>query len=127
MIGASVQIVDQMQRVVDAAAKAQFRNLGHAAASIRKTEVAEIVSAPGPSPAGTPPHTHTGGITKKGKNKKGVLQRAFAYDVDKDSAAIGPRASIVGEAGAAHEFGGEYLDEDYPERSFAKPALEENL
>ena len=37
---------------------------------------------------------------------------------------IGPRASIVGEAGRAHEFGDEFRGDDYPERAFMWPALE---
>src|SRR5262245_12333261 len=129
MIGARVQIVDRMQQVADAAKAAEFRNLGHAAASIRKTEIASIKSAPGPSQPGTPPHTDTGGLSKSGKARRGVLQRSFAYAVDKAAgrAVIGPQASVVGEAGAAHEFGGEFRGMDYPERPFAAPALEQNL
>jgi hypothetical protein len=129
MIGLQTQIVDRMQAVADAAKKAEFKNLGHAAASIRKTETESIKSVAGPSPPGTPPHTHTGGVSKAGKTRRGVLQRSFAYAVDKAAgrAVIGPQASVVGEAGAAHEFGGEFRGTDYPERSFATPALEKNL
>jgi hypothetical protein len=129
MIGLSVQVVDHMQRVADVAKKAEFRNLGHAAASIRKTEIESIKSAEGPSPSGTPPHTHTSGVTKSGRTKRGTLQKSFAYAVDRSAglAVVGPRASIVGEAAAAHEFGGEFRGDDYPERPFAAPALEANL
>jgi hypothetical protein len=129
MIGLQLQIVDQMQKVADAAKEAEFRNLGHAAAAIRKTEIASIHDAPGPSAEGTPPHTHTGGVTKSGKPRRGQLPRSIAFAQDKAAgiAVIGPRASVVGEAGAAHEFGGQFRGEDYPERPFAEPALEQNV
>jgi len=118
MFGLSVQVDDQTQRVKDAADQASFRNLGHAAASIRKTAIAEIVTAEGPSEPGTPPHS-----------RRGQLRRAIKFDLDKSSemAVIGPEASIVGEAGAAHEFGGEFRGEDYPERPFMEPALDANV
>jgi hypothetical protein len=38
---------------------------------------------------------------------------------------IGPRESVVGDVGRAHEFGGEFRGEDYPERPFMTPALDE--
>ena len=127
MIGLQVQIIDQMQKVADAAKQAEFKNLGHAAATIRKTEMESIQDAPGPSPPGTPPHTHTSGVTKSGKTRRGVLPQSIAYAVDGDSAIIGPRFSVVGDAAAAMEFGGEFRGDEYPERPFAAPALEQNL
>jgi indolepyruvate ferredoxin oxidoreductase beta subunit len=42
--------------VLDAAKTAEFRNLGHAAASIRKDAVASIKTSDEPSPPGEPPH-----------------------------------------------------------------------
>jgi len=107
--------------------KAAFNNFGHAAAAIRKDAVESIVDEPGPSEPGTPPHTHTGGVTKKGKVRKGNLQRAIAYDATKDDAIIGPRFSVVGLAGRAHELGEVFHGEDFDERSFMGPALDENL
>jgi hypothetical protein len=129
MIGLQVQLVDRMQQVADAAKKAEFKNLRHAAAAIRKTEIASIQDAPGPSTPGTPPHTHTGGVSKSGKSRRGHLPRSIAFAQDKAAglAVVGPRASVVGEAGAAHEFGGEFIGDDYPERPFAQPALEQNV
>jgi hypothetical protein len=117
MIGLTFQFDDQTNRVASASDQAKFRNLGHAAASIRKTAIESIPVAEGPSEPGTPPHT-----------RRRQLKRAIKFDNDKTSqtAVIGPEASIVGEAGAAHEFGGEFRGEDYPERSFMEPALEAN-
>ena len=118
MFGLTFQLDDQTNRAKDAAEKTSFRNLGHAAASIRKTAIESIIVAEGPSEPGTPPHT-----------RRRQLKRAIKYDVDKaaESALIGPEASIVGEAGAAHEFGGEFRGEEYPERPFMEPALEANV
>ena len=118
MFGLTLQFEDKTQRVKDAADQSSFRNLGHAAASIRKTAIESIIVAEGPSDPGTPPHT-----------RRRQLKRAIKYDVDHaaESALIGPEASIVGEAGAAHEFGGQFRGEEYPERPFMEPALETNV
>lgn len=126
MIGAIVDYVDQTERVAKAARKATYRNVFHAAASIRKTAVESIEPGDGPSAPGTPPHTHTQKVTKKGKVRKGQLPRAIVFKAEKEEAVIGPRFSVVGEAGSAHEFGGEYKGEDFPERSFMGPSLDEN-
>ena len=116
MIGLTVTIEDQTKRVAEAAQRATFRNLGHAAARISKDVKESLVTAEGPSEPGQPPHTHQGAY----------LRRAVRYAADKESAVIGPMASIVGEAGAAHEFGGEFHDQEFPERPFVAPALEKN-
>lgn len=126
MIGTAFQFTDQSKRVTNAADAASFRNLGHAAAAIRKDAVESIVAADGPSAPGTPPHTHTGGVTKKGKVRKGNLQRAIVFDADKESAVIGPRFSVVGLAGRAHELGEEFHGDLYPERAYMGPALDRN-
>jgi len=104
--------------VLEAAAKATFRNLAHAAASLRKAAIESIKPGEGPSAPGTPPHTQT----SKGK-KRGVLPRAIGYSVDEDTAVIGPRASVAGEGGAAHEHGGTFRGQTYPQRAFMGPAL----
>jgi hypothetical protein len=126
MIGLTVNIIDEFKRVENAAAAATFKNLNHAAATIRKTAIESIESAEGPSPPGSPPHTHTTSKTKSGKTRAGVLPRSIAYDVNQDSAVIGPRFSVVGEAGAAMEHGGEFRGDDYDARPFMFPALESN-
>ena len=118
MFGLTFKSEDNTKRVQDAADRSTFRNLGHAAASIRKTAIESIIVAEGPSEPGTPPHT-----------RRRQLKRAIKFDHDKASqtAVIGPEASIVGEAGAAHEFGGEFRGAEYPERAFMEPALEANV
>lgn len=127
MIGTEFKFEDRTKRVDTATEKASFRNFSHAAAAIRKDAVESIKNEAGPSDPGTPPHTHTGGITKKGKVRKGNLQRAITYDADKGSAVIGPRESVVGLAGRAHELGEELHGDEYPERSYMEPALDLNM
>lgn len=118
MIGLEVKTEDKTQHVVDATERATFRNLGHAAAAIRRDAVESIVVAEGPSPEGTPPHT-----------RRRQLKRAIRFDNDRaaEEAVIGPMASLVGEAGRAHELGGEFHGNEYPERPYMAPALEKNL
>ena len=116
-------------KLLAAERKASADNLAHAAAAIRKTEIESIHFGQDASEPGTPPHTHGRRLTRKGKPRKGQLQRAILFDVDKTAlyAVIGPRFSVVGTSAAAHEFGGEYKGEQYPARPFAEPALENNL
>jgi hypothetical protein len=116
MLGLSVQTEDRTRRVANAASAATFRNLGHAAARIAKDAKASLETAEGPSPPGSPPHTHKGAF----------LRRAVRYAASKEEAIVGPQASLVGEVGAAHEFGEEYRGQEYPERAFMGPALEAN-
>lgn len=117
MIGFLFNILNNFKRVDKAADVASFRNLGHAAARISKDAKASLVTAEGPSATGTPPHTHRGAY----------LRRAVRFDANKESAVIGPRHSVVGEAGAAHELGEEFRGQDYPERAYMGPALKKNL
>ncbi len=127
MLGFILKFFDTSHLVAQAAERAAFRNFGHAAARIRKTAIESIEPGEGPSPAGTPPHTHTQKVTKSGKTRKGVLPKAIAFKADKQGAIIGPRESVAGIAGEAHEFGGDFKGDDYPERPFMGPSLESNL
>jgi len=127
MFGIDFKFVDTSKAVAKASDDATFKNFGHAAAGIRKTAIASIQPGDGPSTPGTPPHTHTQKVTKSGKTRAGVLPKSITFKADKEGAVIGPRESIVGEAGAAHEFGEEFRGDDYPERPFMGPALEANL
>lgn len=117
MIGMKVRITDNTKEVTKAVDKAAFRNFSHAAGSISKDVKSTLEQADGPSEPGTPPHTH----------RRKFLQRAVRFAADKEGAVIGPMASVVGTAGKAHEFGGEYKTSTYPERPFMLPALERAL
>jgi hypothetical protein len=126
MIGLNIKTTFNAKPLAQAAQKAKFKNLSHAAAAIRKTEIASFIPSNVASAPGTPPHTRIR-IVKRGKNKGGQFPRSVAFDVQGDSAVIGPRASVVGTSAKAHEFGGSYKGTIFPERSFAKPALQENV
>lgn len=110
---------NDMQRVAKAAERAQFKNLGHAAARISKDAKASILTDQDPSSPGSPPHTKAAA----GHNLRGAIR----FDYNKEDAVIGPLASFVGEAGRAHEMGGEFHGQEYPERPFMLPALEQNV
>ncbi len=116
MFGFDVKVIDETKAVEKAVEKASYRNLGHAAASIRKAAMKLIRRSKRPSKPGKPPRT-----------RKGALRRAILFDVDEHqlSAFIGPAESRVGTAGEAHEFGGDYMGADFPARPFMGPALEE--
>lgn len=119
MFSATAQIEDRMERVKDAAKKASYERLGHGAASIAKTAKASIKKSEKPSAEGSPPHTRGRG----GHNLRGAIR----YDANAVDAVIGPIASFVGQAGEAHEFGGEYRDTEFPERPTMGPALETSV
>jgi len=114
MIGLMVRTQDTTKRVSDAADSGTFRSFSKAAFSISSDAKASLTTADGPSAPGQPPHTHRGEY----------LRKAVRYAADKEGAVIGPIASVVGDSGAAHEFGEEYRGQDYPERPFMAPALE---
>ena len=116
MIAAKVEFIDQTNRVIEAANRAAFKNFGHAAARIRKDAIESIIVSPVASMLGTPPHT-----------RRKQLRNAITFDSNEFGAVIGPRYSVAGESGSAHEFGGEYKGAHYPERAFMGPALENNL
>lgn len=136
MISVQVKIEDNTKAVLRAIDKAAYRNFAHAAASIRKAARDSIVKAPKEgrrgakrrrgrvirrathvaSLPGQPPHT-----------SRGQIKRAIVYQADKQGAVIGPRRSVLGTAGAAHEHGGAYKGAVYPARPFMLPALESNL
>ena len=119
MIGVSVKTIDNTRAVVAASDKAAFRNFGHAAARISKDAKASIITSDEPSEPGDPPHTRA----QSGHN----LRVAIRYDATKQDAVIGPRASVIGEVGRLHEFGGIRGSQHFPERPFMRPALEANL
>jgi len=99
--------------------RAAFRNIFHASASIAKDMKGSIRTSERPAPAGQPPRT------RRRKRLKFAIR--FAVDKQKNRSVIGPRASIVGKAGKAHEFGGSYKGESFEARPFAQPALERGI
>jgi len=115
MIGMQARTKFDSQKVRRKAKQGSIKSLGHAAATIRLTAKRSIRKRKGPSPKGTPPHTRT---------KR--LPSSILYCVDKtrEMAVIGPSRRIVGIAGAEHEHGGRWRQEQFPRRPFMFPALE---
>lgn len=69
------------------------------------------------APAGSPPYTHTGRI------RRAV---AFAFSAWRRVTYVGPRKSIIGQAAAVHESGGQLFGRRYPARPFRARALEKS-
>lgn len=106
----------QLREAVD---RVTFRSIRSAAFGISRTAKASIVKSPKASAPGSPPATRGQG----GKNLRG----AIFVDADRESGIIGPRFSVVGDVGEAHEFGKSRKGDKFDERPFMLPALEENL
>jgi phage gpG-like protein len=115
VLGIKIKTDDQMKRVQRSAEKAAAGNIYSTAGLLRKSAQDSMERSGEASPEGTPPNT-----------RRGLLPRAivFAVSDDKKSAVIGPRHSVAGEAGSAHEFGGNYKGTQFPERPFMGPALD---
>ena len=119
MIDAKTKTEWQDKRLREAMDRTTFRSIRSAAFEISRTAKASIVKSEEPSAAGSPP-------TTRGRGRQN-LRGAIFVDANKDSGIIGPRASYVGESGAAHEFGDDFKGDKFDERSFMRPALEHNL
>jgi len=116
VIGAKCKTRANFEKVAKAAAAATYRNLAHAAASIRSIARRSIRTSPKAAPPGRPPRT-------RGARR---LRNAILYAVERDigRATIGPDAAIAGDVGGAHEHGGEYRGGYFARRPFIGPALE---
>jgi phage gpG-like protein len=114
MITFSIRTLWEGDAVIKKMTAATYTTLNHAAASIRLIARRSIKRGKSASSPGTPPNT-----------RRGRLTDAIRYSVDKSKrvALVGPTESVVGEAGAAHEFGGYFRGTNYPKRPFMGPAL----
>ncbi len=117
MFGVTIKIKNEVEKVRLAGRDAARGSFSRAAFLIRQTAVQSVERAEGPSTPGSPVHTHRGNW----------FRRAIRYSADKEGAVIGPMFSVVGTVGQAHEFGGDYKGNDYPQRPTMGPALEQNL
>ncbi len=119
MFKVSVTFKRNDKTVLKQADKANFKNLTHAAASIRKLAASSITRAPKGkhSQKGRPPHTHRGAF----------FRRALRWYVEKqiEVALIGFAHSVIGEVGALHEFGESRGGIDFPKRPTLAPALKQ--
>lgn len=115
-VEARIQLrLDRIRRAVERANAGSMHAVGYLISTIAKGKITRSRTASMP---GQPPTT-----------RRGLLRRAIRYSVasDKRSVVVGPVYSIVGTAGAAHEFGGRYKGQRYPKRPFMGPALTEAL
>jgi len=120
MIGMKATTIDETAKVEQAVDKASYRNLGHAAASIRKYAKDSIEISDEPSQPGQPPHSRRGQLPAS-------LWFAVTREQSATTALVGPRYSIVGESAWPHEHGGTYQGAKYPARPFMGPALRASL
>jgi hypothetical protein len=124
MFGLTMTITDTSKAVLTASEKATARNIRKSAFRIYQDAAASIKPVEGPSRPGTPPHTHTQKLTRKGRVRKGVLPKAINYSAEKTTAVIGARHSVVGLSAEAHEKGKFFKGHKFDERAFMVPALE---
>lgn len=117
-VSAEVRVQMREERLRKAMERARDGNLRAAAYLISQLAKKRIVKSRVASRPGKPPHS-----------RRGAMRNAIRYEVaeDKYSAVIGPIPSIVGTSGQAHEFGGRYMGNTYPERPFMGPAMEEAI
>lgn len=123
MLGITTTFESGLDKLAAAVKRTQFRNLGHAAASIRKDIIGSIEQSPAdePAPPGQPPHT-----------RRGLIKRAEQFFVGEGEALVGAVESRIGLGAAKMEHGGDkfaesYLDKFIEPRPFVFPALERNL
>ena len=114
----TIRTEDKTRDVAKAAEAANYQNLGHAGASIRRTMVKGIRKSERYAKPGKPIHT------RAGLARKAIR---FAVDREAETAVVGPRASIIGDALSVHEHGGRYRRRRYLKRPFAFPALLESI
>lgn len=109
---AKVQLrLRRLMRTIERARAGSLHAVGYLVSSIAKGKIVRSGKAARP---GQPPTT-----------RRGLMRRAIRYAVapDKRSVVIGPVYSMVGTAGAAHEYGGKYKKQRYPKRPFMRPSL----
>ncbi len=114
MFGFTTTIQQQFQRVQQAADRAIYQNVRHAAFSIRKYIRDSIKKSPTASEPGEPVAT---------RGRRGNVKNSIFVAADADTAIIGPRYSFVGDAMHAHEFGGRRGENVYEARPTSGPGL----
>ena len=106
--------MDSFYKVETSARRANFRNLGHASASIRKSVISSIHIHPEPSLPGEPVHS-----------RAGLFKVSLHYDVShfQVDSVIGLLYSRVQTSGEPHEKGTFYKGYKYKPRPFMFPGL----
>lgn len=88
--------------------------LRRAGAYIRKAARNSVTTSQNASAPGSPPHSRYGLL------KQSIL---FGLDKQRQAVVIGPSGQIIGNAMAAHEFGGIFRKRRYPKRPLMGPTL----
>jgi len=117
MFGFTFKTITEFTKVEKAADSAIYRNIKHAAFSIRKFIRESIKKSADPSEPGHPVAT---------RGRRGNIKNSIFAAVEQDNAIIGPRYSFVGDAMEAHEFGGTRYGQKYPARPTSGPGLTAN-
>jgi len=118
MFGFKFTAKPETKNVEKAADKAIYRNIRHAAFSLRKAIRESIKKSPDPASPGQP-------VTTRGR--RGNVRNSIFAAIEEDSAVVGPRYSMVGDVMAAHEFEQTRYGDRYQARPTAGPPLEANL
>lgn len=107
--------LERIEKAVQRARSGNLRSVGYLISTLAK---GSIRNSQQKSQPGQPPTT-----------RRGLLRRAIRYELaqDRQSVVIGPAFSIAATAGEPHEHGGLYKGEQYEQRPFMGPALEEAL
>jgi hypothetical protein len=117
MFGFTTKAEPRFDAVDKAADRSIYRNVRHAAFSIRKFIRDSIKKSAEPSAPGKPVAT---------RGKRGNVKNSIFVAADQDAAIIGPRFSFVGDAMEAHEFGKSRGGHRYQARPTSGPGLEAN-
>lgn len=117
MFGFTFKSTTDFPKVDQAADRAIYTSIKHAALSIRKTIRESIKKSTEPSEPGQPVAT---------RGRRGNVKNSVFAAIEPDNAIIGPRYSFVGDAMEAHEFGGTRYGIDYPARPTSGPGLTAN-
>jgi len=117
MFGMDVKITERFRAVQEAADRAIYKNIRHAAFSIRKYIQDSIRTSPTASEPGEPVST---------RGKRSNVKNSIFVAADDNTALIGPRFSFVGDVMEAHEFGKTYKGDRFAARPTMGPGLEAN-
>lgn len=112
-----VRIEFHSDRIIAASRRGALKTLRRTGAYVRKVAQNKVSKSAGASTPGAPPHT------RRGQLKKSIL---FGVDDRALTVVIGPAFSLIGTSMTAHEFGGKYKKQTYPERPLMGPTLEES-
>jgi hypothetical protein len=117
MFGIDIKVSERFKAIQDAADRAIYQNIRHAAFSIRKYIQNSIKTSPTASRPGEPVST---------RGKRGNVRNSIFVAADDSTALIGPRFSFVGGVMEAHEFGKTYKGDMFAARPTTGPGLEAN-